>query len=140
MKRIWLTLTALIISLGIGGLVTASAGAAPIDFSATVLKGDACKGLSQLDSTTKDDCSNLDAQGNGVNKIIAAAVNILSIVVGAVAVVMVIIAGLKFVTSGADASKVGSAKGTLTYALVGLAIVALAQLLVHFVLYNASNP
>ena len=46
---------------------------------------------------------------------------------------MIIISGFKYVTAGGDSAKVGSAKNTLIYALVGLVIAALAQFIVHFV-------
>lgn len=80
-----------------------------------------------------------DCAGSGVTSAVASAVNILSIVVGIVAVIMVIIAGLKYITSGGDSNGISSAKNTLTYALVGLAVAASAQLLVHFAL-TAATP
>jgi hypothetical protein len=52
---------------------------------------------------------------------------------------MIIVAGLKYIASAGDSNKVSSAKSTLIYALVGVLIAALAQLLVHFVLHQASN-
>jgi hypothetical protein len=67
-------------------------------------------------------------------------VQVLSFVVGAAAVIMIVVAGLKYVTSGGDSAKVGSAKSTLVYALIGLAIAVLAHLLVIFVLKAANNP
>lgn len=63
-------------------------------------------------------------------------INLLSLIIGIAAVVMIIVGGFKFITSGGDASKVASAKGTLIYALVGLAVVVLAQMIVRFVLTN----
>lgn len=80
---------------------------------------------------------NKNCDSNGVMNAISAAVQILSIVVGIAAVIMVISAGLKYITSGGDAQKVANAKTTLIYALVGLVVVALAQFLVHFVINNA---
>ena len=61
-------------------------------------------------------------------------VSVLSIVIGIVAVIMFIISGFKYITSGGDSNGVSSAKNTLIYAIVGLIIVALAQFFVHFVL------
>lgn len=61
-------------------------------------------------------------------------INVLSIVVGVVAVIMIIFGGLKYITSGGDSSNVSSAKNTIIYAIVGLVIVALAQFIVRFVL------
>lgn len=76
---------------------------------------------------------------SGVTGTLSAAVSILSYVVGAAAIIMVIAAGFRYVTSGGESGAVGNAKNTLIYALVGVAIAALAQLLVHFVLTNANN-
>lgn len=80
------------------------------------------------------DCSKDSSGGTDVGSVVTAVVNILSWVVGVVAVVMIIVAGFKYVTAGGDAAKVTSAKGTLMYALVGLVIAALAQTIVWFVL------
>lgn len=66
-------------------------------------------------------------------------VRIFSIVVGIIAVIMIIYGGFRYITSGGDSGRVGNAKNTLIYAVVGLIIVALAQLIVHFVLNQTSN-
>lgn len=79
-----------------------------------------------------------DCTGAGVKNIVTAIVQILSVVVGIAAVIMIIISGLKYVTSGGDSGGISSAKTTLVYALVGLAVAALAQVLVHFVLSTVS--
>ena len=76
---------------------------------------------------------------SGVNKTVSAIIDILSFVVGIAAVVAMISGGFKYVTSGGDAGKVGNAKNTLIYALVGLAVAAIAQALVHFVINTAQN-
>ncbi len=84
-----------------------------------------------------------DCSGSGVTKIISAAVNILSYVIGIAGVVMVVLGGFKYIVSGGESGKVANAKNTLIYALIGLIIAALAQFLVHFVLSatnNASAP
>ena len=69
-----------------------------------------------------------------VTYIIGTVVNLLSIALGVVAVIMIIIGGIKYVTSSGDASSIGSAKNTIIYALVGLVVAAVAQVLVRFVL------
>ena len=73
--------------------------------------------------------SSMDVPG-----VIAAVVNFLSVVVGALSVIMIIVAGFKYVTSGGDSGKVTSAKNTIVYAVIGLIIVILAQAIVKFVL------
>lgn len=69
-----------------------------------------------------------------VNSVLNTVVNLLSLFVGIIAVIMIIVSGFRYVTSGGDPGKVGGAKSALIYALVGLAIAALAQVLVKYVL------
>ncbi len=70
----------------------------------------------------------------GPDGVLTTAVNILSIAVGIVAVVMIILAGLKFVTSGSNPQEVTKARETIIYALAGVVIAVLAQIIVQFVL------
>ncbi len=95
------------------------------------------EGGSQADGLNRS-CSNpVGGDGNpqkGLNDVIATVVNLLSIIVGVVAIIMIIIGGLKYVTSAGDPAKIGSAKNTVIYALVGLVIVALAQTIVRYVI------
>lgn len=90
---------------------------------------DACAGI----GVTGASCSGSGAT-TSISNLLTTIVNVISVVVGIVAVIMIIVGGLKFVSSGGDTNKVSSAKGTITYALVGLVVAALAQFLVHFVL------
>lgn len=78
-------------------------------------------------------CSGNAASGS-INKTIASIINILSLIAGVAAVIMLIVGGLRFITSSGDAGNVASARGTIIYSLVGLVVVALAQFIVHFVL------
>jgi hypothetical protein len=55
-----------------------------------------------------------------------------------VAVIMIIVGGLKYITSGGDSGNITSAKNTILYAIVGLIVVALAQIIVRFVLERAT--
>jgi hypothetical protein len=101
-----------------------------------------CTGASTLQipadgAVAGTECNNIDGSGSGnskVNDLIRQIINIFSVIVGAVAVVMIIVGGFRYVTSGGDSGKVGSAKNTILYALIGLVIVALAQVIVKFVL------
>jgi hypothetical protein len=81
-----------------------------------------------------------NCDSTSISKIIKDVVNILSIIVGITAVVMVIYGGLRYITSAGDGGRVASAKSTITYALIGLAIAAAAQLIVRYVFNKASNP
>ena len=66
-------------------------------------------------------------------------ITIFSILVGVVAVIMIIIGGFRYITSGGDPQRVTSAKNTLLYAIIGLIIVALAQIIVKFVLTETNQ-
>lgn len=87
------------------------------------------------------DCSKDNGAGTGDNitNLAKQAVNLFSIVVGAVAVIMIIYGGFRYITSGGDSGNVGNAKNTLIYAIVGLIIVALAQIIVQFVLTQSAT-
>ena len=86
-------------------------------------------------STTPSTCAGSTAEASSsVNSIITTVINIFSLVVGVVAVIMIIIGGFRYVTSGGDSGNVSGAKNTILYAIVGLVIVALAQIIVKFVL------
>jgi len=81
------------------------------------------------------DCDGSNAQ-KGLADLASTIINIISILLGVVAVIMIIVGGFKYVTSNGDSNAIGSAKNTIIYALVGLAVAALAQFLVKFVLAN----
>lgn len=84
-------------------------------------------------------CESPEGSTEGIKSLAANIVNIFSIIVGIVAVIMIIYGGFRYITSGGDSGSVGNAKNTLIYAIVGLIIVALAQLIVHFVLSSTSS-
>jgi len=75
----------------------------------------------------------------GIKNIAIQAVNIISIIVGVVAIIMIIYGGFKYITSGGESNNVSAAKNTLIYAIIGLIVVALAQVIVHWVLDTSSN-
>lgn len=60
--------------------------------------------------------------------------SVLLFIVGAVAVIMIVIGGLRYVISGGDATQVQAAKNTILYALVGIIIAILAYAAVNFVI------
>jgi hypothetical protein len=75
-----------------------------------------------------------EAANGSVGNTVASIIDVLSIVVGLAAVIMIIIGGLRYITSGGASEKVTGAKNTLLYAIIGLVVVALAQVIVHFVI------
>lgn len=70
----------------------------------------------------------------GPNGVLTKAVGIISIVIGVAAVIMVIIGGFKYIIASGDANNLKSAKNTVLYALIGMFIAGLSQVLVITVL------
>jgi uncharacterized membrane protein YuzA (DUF378 family) len=127
MRKFFLTISAAL-TLTIGGQFAFQPAYAACAGDNTA-KGQVQKGI----GATGDDCNT-----SGVTSLISTVVKILSIIVGIAAIIMIIVSGMKFITSGGDSGKVASARSSLLYALIGLAIAALAQFLVNFV-FTASK-
>jgi len=94
----------------------------------------ACNGLKQLTGGT---CSN--TSDAGVGSIVKNVINIVSLIVGFVSVLVIMFSGFRFITAGGDQNTVSSARNTLMYAVIGLTIAAIAQLIVHIALNSASK-
>jgi hypothetical protein len=69
--------------------------------------------------------------------VISTGINFLLIAIGTLSVVMIIVGGIRYVTSGGNDKSVASAKNTILYAIIGLVIAGLAGAIVNFVLKNA---
>jgi hypothetical protein len=94
--------------------------------------------LEFTEDTSGADCSTSDATDK-INSLIRTIVNLLSAIVGIVAVIMIIVGGLRYITSGGNDTSVTGAKNTILYAIIGLIIVALAQVLVRFTLSKVAS-
>jgi len=79
--------------------------------------------------------TNLFAQG-GIFQI---ASNTLIFLVGAVAVIFLIIGGLRYVISNGDSKNVESAKNTILYAIIGIVVAIISFALVNFVINALSK-
>lgn len=97
------------------------------------LKRNVCKGADLSLSGGGGNCGENAGEGK-LNRLIRQIVNIISVIVGIVAVIMIIYGGFRYITSGGDSGNVSAAKNIIIYALVGLIIVALAQIIVRFIL------
>lgn len=85
----------------------------------------------------RTDCDAAVAESRLENTV-AGILNVLSIVIGVVAVIMIIIGGFRYVVSAGNEQSVAGAKRTILYAIVGLLVVALAQVIVQFVLVRTT--
>ncbi len=111
------------------GLLFALPAATPVFADQSASKSAVCEGIGVTDGS--GGCSD---SGGSLDDAIKLAINILSLVAGIAAVIMIIVGGLKYITSNGDAGNAASAKNTILYAIIGLVVVALAQIIVRFVL------
>ena len=119
MNKIKLTVIALAAVLGIGMVSTPAFAAACADAKSCVQQGVTASG------------------GTGgsadVGTIIKTIVNVLLYILGAVAVIMIVIGGIKYTTSNGDSNAVTSAKNTILYSVIGLVVALFAFAIVNFI-------
>lgn len=75
-------------------------------------------------------CSNSNT--NAIPDILTNILNSIILISGLIAVIFIIIGGVKYMTSTGDAGKVKQAKDTILYAVIGLIICALAFAIVNW--------
>lgn len=110
----------------------------PVFVSAATGSSDAaCQAISVVNPTGA--CDSKAQTGSTLSKVIKLILNLLSLVAGVIAVIMLIVGGLKYITSQGDASSAASARNTLLYAIIGLVIVVFAQMIVKFVLKKSAG-
>jgi len=61
-------------------------------------------------------------------------INTLLLILGMIAVVMIVIGGIRYTTSNGDSSQVKGAKDTIMYAIIGLVVAIMSFTIVNFVL------
>lgn len=126
----------LLTTLTVTGTIFLPLAVLPAVASAQSTQSSLCTGAS-LQISTPANCN--PAAGSSLDGIIKDVLNLISVIVGIIAVIMIVIGGLKYVMSGGESSKVSGAKDTILFAIVGLVVVALAQVIVHFVLTNIAT-
>ncbi|HXR49536.1 MAG TPA: hypothetical protein VN778_00710 [Verrucomicrobiae bacterium] len=91
-------------------------------------------------ASSSDVCQSVSEQqksgSNPVINVLKAAIETIAYITGALAIIFIIISGLRFITAAGSPEGVASARTSLIYALVGVAVSALAGSLVAFVLDN----
>lgn len=72
----------------------------------------------------------------GPNGIITKIVNLITLIVGIAAVISIMFAGFRMITSGDNSEEVTKARELIIYALIGLLVAAFAQIIVRLVLFK----
>lgn len=89
---------------------------------------------SALNSPGACSAASVETSNIQINNLVTSLISLLSWGIGVIAVFMIIVGGFKYITSGGDSTGVNAAKNTILYAIIGLVIVALAQVIVRFIL------
>lgn len=87
----------------------------------------ACRGVNENQPICKD------RNQNNLPRLIGQISTTMLFILGAIAVVMVIIGGIRYTTSGGDPQQTKAAKDTVLYAVIGLVVALLAYAIVAFI-------
>lgn len=77
--------------------------------------------------------SNIGFGAGGISQFLSRVIELIYIVAGIVFVFMVIVSAFQWMISGGDKEAVGKARGRLTYAIIGITILALGFVIVKLV-------
>lgn len=123
-------LRSLIITFGIllGVLSVGAAAAQPVG-AINVFGG--CSGSNS--SVCKD-----ASGGSKAGSLVKNVINLLLFVLGIIAVIMIVVGGIRYTTSDGDPGKTKSARDTILYSVVGLVVAMLAYAIVNFVVAQFS--
>lgn len=84
---------------------------------------------------SKEECKS----NNALSNIIVTVTNVVLFLVGAVAVIMIIVGGFRYVTSNGDQNAVTGAKNTILYAIIGIVVAFLAYAAVQFIVGSLTD-
>ena len=119
-----IAMTSIFAVTGILGLSTLTLTPAFADDVCNSNAAQAVKDAAGCGSTSKD----------GLFNVVQAILNTIISVVSIVAVIFIVIGGVKYMTSAGDPSKASSARKTILYAAIGLVVCVLAFAIVNFVI------
>lgn len=95
--------------------------------SVGINSAECAKGTGQSDSLT------------GESGVFVTVTNILLFIIGAIAVIMLVIGGIRYTISNGDSNAVTAAKNTIMYAIIGIVVAILAYAAVNFVIGSFSG-
>ena len=112
--------------LGVISFVPSTAGAVACDPKDVSVTGGA-------------NCASSNDQKTNIGVVIKDVTNVLLFIIGAVAVIMIILGGIRYTTSNGDSNQVTAAKNTILYGVIGVVVALLAFAIVNFVVAAFSS-
>ena len=121
MKKIKQLMVAVALVIGLGGTILAAPAVGAVNvFDQCSSNADAAVCKAQND----DNATNM----------ITIVINTLLFIIGIIAVIMIIVGGIRYTLSNGNASSTKEAKDTILYAVIGLIIAMMAYAIVNFVI------
>lgn len=81
-----------------------------------------------------ESCATKGSHSDSLTTVIKNIINTLLFITGSIAVIIIIISGLRFVTANGDSASVSKAKNSIIYSLIGLVVAVSAYAIVNFIL------
>ena len=85
-------------------------------------------------SQARQGVNRVGGSGNSLTSMIRNVINAMLFLIGAISVIMIIVGGIRYTTSGGDSSSVKAGKDTVLYAVIGLVVAIAAYAIVNFVI------
>lgn len=121
MKRLKLFIASLALLVGVGVTVISAPSVGAIDI---LSPGCQANGNSTVCKSKGDDAPSM----------FKTVINTLLYVLGMIAVVMIVVGGIRYTTSNGDSGSIKGAKDTILYSVVGLIVAILSYAIVNFVI------
>jgi hypothetical protein len=112
-------------------MLVPSAMLTPVANAQTAASQALCEGAD--DGSANVSCTD-DTSGDTVSEIVRVAIRIFQAIIGVISLFVMLTGGLNYITSGGDSAKTKSARERIMYAVIGLVIVGIAEILVQFAL------
>ena len=81
-----------------------------------------------------DSTTTVNVPTGSADSLLTNGLNLVYFLAGAIAVIVIIVAGIMYVTSSGDAGRLTKAKNLLIYSIVGLVVVLIAFVVTNFVI------
>jgi len=93
---------------------------------------------------TSSQCAGVEAtggscSGSALSGRVDDVINTLFYVAGAIAVIILIIGGIRYITSTGDQARIKTSKDTILYAVIGIIVVILARAIVEYVVTQVAK-
>jgi hypothetical protein len=95
---------------------------------------DVCRGKASTSAVCLDRNNTANNPLTGPNGLFVKITNLVALAAGIAAIIIIVLSGLRFVTSGGGSEDVAGARRALIYSVVGLVVIVIARTLVVFII------